>query len=75
MSPRLLFELELELIQTQLAQKQMLRVEEGARALRNFTFVSLGLVMLQSFGGNEHTGSEGTRDMLSNILIARVICL
>ena len=29
------FELELELIRTQMAQKQMLRVEVGARALRN----------------------------------------
>ena len=31
----LLFELELELIRTQMAQKPMLRVEVGARALRN----------------------------------------
>ena len=35
-------ELELELIQTQMTQKPMLRVEVGARALRNQTGIDQG---------------------------------
>ena len=43
-------ELELELIQTQMTQKPMLRVEVGARALRNQTGGGGGV------GGSEFSG-------------------
>ena len=45
----MILELELELIQTQMTQKPMLRVEVGARALRNQTGGGGG-------GGSEFSG-------------------